>query len=286
MQPLNPTPTATSQAQVAAKASLPGKQVLMVTAEDWDLSFLSLLESLDKASENSRNAPASGSASVANREDKLALAGYNAPEFIHNKRLKEPSDSSAGAVAAPTADDATVSSDTPPLSLTTEDLNPLDEKLLRWLLNPSGEALGQVPPPVQMMLQQVVSSVADSAEEGAQAARLARLAFSEKFSATLKEAYRTGQPIRVDLDGRSAVVLRLHRGKVSAEFVGGSAAQYSLQSQLDELKQRLSAKNLPVGDLTQREQSSRQPSQQNNSQSSSELPEEEKTTSTSAYSSL
>ncbi len=81
-----------------------------------------------------------------------------------------------------------------------------------------------------------------------------KLGSSEDLSALLEKSYKSGRPLRVELDGRSSVVLKFQGGKVSAEFLTQDPAMAMyLKQYMDELRQRLSEKDLPVAQLTYRD---------------------------------
>lgn len=82
---------------------------------------------------------------------------------------------------------------------------------------------------------------------------------SPKLSELIEKGFKTGRPIRVELDATSALVLKIRNGQVSAEFVSADrAAAFAVQQQLDELRNRMTARNLPVGTLEYKYQNSRQ----------------------------
>jgi hypothetical protein len=73
---------------------------------------------------------------------------------------------------------------------------------------------------------------------------------SPKLAELIEKGYRTGQPIRVELDPTSSVVLKIRNGQVSAEFVSNDqAAALAMQHELDNLRNRMISRNLPVGAL-------------------------------------
>jgi hypothetical protein len=76
---------------------------------------------------------------------------------------------------------------------------------------------------------------------------------SNKLAELIEQGYKTGRPIRVELDKDSAVVLKIRDGQVSAEFVSADkGAALALQQELDDLRNKLAQKNLPVGTLASR----------------------------------
>ncbi len=76
---------------------------------------------------------------------------------------------------------------------------------------------------------------------------------SEKLAKLIEKGYKTGKPIRVDLDDKSSIVLKIKNGRVSAEFMSTdrTIALYMRQG-LEELRSRLESKNLPVDTLEYR----------------------------------
>jgi hypothetical protein len=72
---------------------------------------------------------------------------------------------------------------------------------------------------------------------------------SSKLSEMIEKGYRSGRPIRVELDPNSAVVIKIRNGQVSAQFVSTDKSALSMQHGLDDLRNRMLARNLPVGQL-------------------------------------
>lgn len=80
---------------------------------------------------------------------------------------------------------------------------------------------------------------------------------SRKLAELIQKGYRTGRPFRVELDQHSSVVMKIQDGKVSADFISSDrAAAFFIKQELDELRARMAAKNLPVGDLNYRDEDS------------------------------
>ena len=85
---------------------------------------------------------------------------------------------------------------------------------------------------------------------------------SPKLQELIEKGYRTGQPVRVELDKASAVVLKFRNGQVSAEFMStDKQVAMQMKHELDDLRHRMSLRNLPVGTLEYREQPRQQQSQ-------------------------
>jgi hypothetical protein len=76
---------------------------------------------------------------------------------------------------------------------------------------------------------------------------------SDGLADMIKHGYKTGQPIRLELDGNSALVLKIRNGQVSAEFVAADqGAALAMQNELNDLRQKMAARNLPVGSIESR----------------------------------
>jgi flagellar hook-length control protein FliK len=91
---------------------------------------------------------------------------------------------------------------------------------------------------------------------------------SPKLAELIEKGYRTGRPIRVELDANSSVVLKIRNGQVSAEFVSNNqAAAFAMQHELDDLRNRMAARNLPVGLLEYKYRDPQQSGQNPNRQS-------------------
>ncbi len=91
---------------------------------------------------------------------------------------------------------------------------------------------------------------------------------SPKLSELIEKGFKTGRPIRVELDNNSAVVLRIREGRVSAEFVSSDKGlAMAMQQDLNDFRNKMAMKNLPIGTLEskfqqqtpQGQQDSRQP---------------------------
>lgn len=79
---------------------------------------------------------------------------------------------------------------------------------------------------------------------------------SAKLAKLIEDGHKTGRAFRVEVDENSSVVLKIRNGKVSADFISNDrAAAFFIKQELDELKQRLQAKSLPVEHLGYRESS-------------------------------
>lgn len=78
---------------------------------------------------------------------------------------------------------------------------------------------------------------------------------SQKLADLVKSGYKTGRPFRVEMDENSSVIMKIKNGKVSAEFISTDrAAALFIKQELDELRQRMATKNLPIDLISYREQ--------------------------------
>lgn len=94
---------------------------------------------------------------------------------------------------------------------------------------------------------------------------------SPSLAELIEKGYKTGRPVRVEVDNRSAVVLRIRDGQVSAEFVSSDRGMaLAMQQGLDDLHRRMSEKNLPVGTLDAKYQDPRQQREQHEEQDDTE----------------
>lgn len=85
---------------------------------------------------------------------------------------------------------------------------------------------------------------------------------SPKLAELIEKGYKSGRPIRVELDTNSAVVLKFREGRVSAEFLSNDKGMVLyMQQELDDLRHRMAARNLPVGTLEYRHSDPRQQQQ-------------------------
>ena len=66
------------------------------------------------------------------------------------------------------------------------------------------------------------------------------MTLSPRMAELIEQGYRTGHPVRVDLDEHSSVVLKIRDGRVSAEFVAlDKGAALVMQQELDRLRNRM-----------------------------------------------
>lgn len=87
---------------------------------------------------------------------------------------------------------------------------------------------------------------------------------SQKLADLVKAGYKSGRPFRVEMDENSSVILKIRNGKVSAEFISTDrAAALYIKQELDELRQRMATKNLPIDLLSYKEQKEQREQQRN-----------------------
>ncbi|MGE0199351.1 MAG: hypothetical protein AB7P76_00130 [Candidatus Melainabacteria bacterium] len=92
---------------------------------------------------------------------------------------------------------------------------------------------------------------------------------SDNMTRLIEKGYKTGQAIRIDMDKDSSLILRIVNGQVSASFVSADrAGAFYIKQQLDDLRQRMIARNLPVGTLEYQDQSPEQDGHPRRQQSS------------------
>jgi hypothetical protein len=145
-----------------------------------------------------------------------------------------------GALAIDGSDAKTVKKD---LEQMMGDMTPEDVAYLKTI-NPNGLPIA---PPVP--LNQLIP-VDDEGKP-----QFDKIPASKGLSEILEKAYKTGRPIRVELDNGGSIILKIKAGKVSAEFIATDQANaLYLKQQLAELKQRMESKNLPVGQLDARKE--------------------------------
>lgn len=210
--------------------------------DNLDLSFLDLLTSLS---------PNPG-------VDTQAAVSTEKPE----ESEKKPETTGEGATQANTADSATNNvyqlpvsdrtatdresdaaySDVADRTLKASDLSATDLNYLKQVVIPNLPILtGNVP----------FQSVFPTEPDGTASYR--GFDVSPSLSELIEHGYKTGRPIRVEMDEKSAIVLKIRDGRVSAEFVSAEqGAVLALQQELNELRGRLAARNLPVGTLESR----------------------------------
>lgn len=210
------------------------------TLDELDMSFLELLGSITgSVKKNATEA-------LAEKTEQTAK-----PEAAKNTEA----DSSSKVARLPAAKNATsadgeafhtrVDRD---MTLTQDDLSLLDIQYLKQEVIPGLPILmGSVP----------FNAVFPQGEDGE--IHYKGFDLSPKLTELIEKGYKTGRPIRVELDPNSALVLKIRNGQVSAEFVSNDkAAVFVMQQELDDLRNRMAARNLPVGTLEYKYQDSRQ----------------------------
>lgn len=143
-----------------------------------------------------------------------------------------------------------------PLPLTTE-----DKAWLEALKNQPNATL-TVPNPLLQPIQHFWAlednrtGGSNSSEGFASSGLKYAYALSEKLQAQLAEGYKSGKPVRITVDDTLAIVFKIKGKQVSAEFLSANGADATamglLAAQLEQLKQTLLQKQLPVGQLSMR----------------------------------
>lgn len=204
---------------------------LDITLEDLDLSFLDLLTSVatdDKA--RSADGLENTNAKVAKSKEKEVSSAKETEKAPRLSLVEKASESKE-------SDDKTqVEKD---MILFKEQLTDIDRQYMKQVVIPGLPILmGTVP----------FQSVFPPAEDG----QISYKGFdvSPKLAELIEKGYKTGRPIRVELDANSAVVLKIRNGQVSADFVSADkGATLMMQQELNDLRNRMASRNLPVGTL-------------------------------------
>lgn len=206
---------------------------LDITLEDLDLSFLDLLTSV--ASDASANPLEKG----AREKSALDKAKTNEKSAVPAEKALPRLSLVGKASEAEETDELNAQQVDRDMMLLKDELSDIDRQYLKQAVIPGLPILmGTVP----------FQSVFPSSPEG----EISYKGFevSPKLAELIEKGYKTGRPIRVELDTHSALVLKIRNGQVSAEFVSADkAAAFVMQQELDDLRNRLAARNLPVGTL-------------------------------------
>ncbi len=219
--------------------------------DELDMSFLELLDSINTKADAGNKGPVAGvDPDAALKSDKAVV-----PESKNVVRLpvpEKPVSSASDEGDFHTSVDAD-------MVLKPDDLTLLDIQYLKQEVIPALPILvGQVP----------FNTVFPTGGDG----EISYKGFdvSPKLSELIEKGFKTGRPIRVELDATSALVLKIRNGQVSAEFVSADrAAAFAVQQQLDELRNRMTARNLPVGTLEYKYQNPRQHQKQSDEENPS-----------------
>ena len=223
------------------------------TLDDIDLSFMDLLNSI--VSESVVNALTEPTKT--GEEEKLKEKAKIQPEA--SKATTSGKLTLVGKVSATQEDkDESLDSVDHDMMLLKDALTPVDMQYMKQVVIPGLPILmGTVP----------TNSVFPTGEDGEVSYR--GFEISPKLSELIEKGYRTGRPIRVELDQNSSVVLKIKNGQVSAQFVSSDKnASLVLQQGLDELRNRMLARNLPVGQLEYQYKNPNQQQQKDQSEDS------------------
>lgn len=213
------------------------------TMDDLDLSFMDLLSNI--VADSIVNPPEKPAVEKTPEKEKAASSNTSKPTKDANKLTL------VGHVSASHATDSSDSVDHD-LIMLKDALTPTDLQYMKQAVIPGLPILmGSVP----------VNSIFPTDGDGEISYR--GFDVSTELAELIEKGYRTGSPIRVELDTDSAVVLKIRNGQVSAQFVSNDKnAGAAMQQSLDDLRNRMLARNLPVGQLEYQYRDSRQPKQQ------------------------
>ncbi len=202
---------------------------------DLDLSFLDLLSATAAAEGADTQATANQALNEKNKNDPTNKT-HTSSEVSTRPRLTVVGGKTA--VASSPQEDlaAQVEKD---MALLQSDLTELDTQYLKQIVIPGLPiAMGSVP----------FNSVFPTSESGQISYR--GFEVSPKLAELIEKGYKTGRPIRVELDPHSAVVIKIRNGQVSAQFLStDKTLAMVMQQDLDDLRNRMIQKNLPVGTL-------------------------------------
>ncbi|MDH4378959.1 MAG: hypothetical protein QE263_03520 [Vampirovibrionales bacterium] len=143
-------------------------------------------------------------------------------------------------------------------------IKPDDERFLEWMLETAsaqaapanGMAVGWQPLLAQLPLQW-----GQPTDDGSGGASSVASTMGDSVQAWLKGDAMRGKTLRVSLAGQADLILKIHAGKVQAQFVGYDAGMMGvLQQTSRDLQEHLASKQLPVDSITWRDES--RPSQQ------------------------
>ena len=149
-----------------------------------------------------------------------------------------------------------------------------DERFLEWMLE---TASAQAVPTNGLMvgwqplLAQLPLQWGQPSEDGSGGASSIASTLGDSVTAWLKGDAMRGKTLRVSLAGQADLILKIHAGKVQAQFVGYEAGMMGvLQQTSRDLQEHLASKQLPVDSITWRDESRGQHGQQPEQQAKSE----------------
>lgn len=151
-----------------------------------------------------------------------------------------------------------------------------DERFFEWMLEAASVQTtlnGTMPNGVlgwQPLLAQLPLQWGQPSDDGGGGASSIASTLGDSVTAWLKGDAMRGKTLRVSLAGQADLILKIHAGKVQAQFVGYEAGMMPLLQQTSrDLQQHLASKQLPVEAITWRDES-RQPHQGHQSEQSSQ----------------
>lgn len=205
--------------------------------DDIDLSFLELLNTLPGAPAQAKTA--AGPERKETDEPRESETKSESPRIKGHLRLVENQEPPPAAEPADEAQDA--------IEMLRSELTDIDVQYLKQVVIPGLPILmGSVP----------FNSIFPAGEAGGISYK--GFDISPKLQELIEQGYKTGRPVRVELDKATAVVLKIRDGRVSAEFMSSdkTMALY-MKQELDDLRHRMAMRNLPVGTLEYRDHDSR-----------------------------
>jgi len=160
--------------------------------------------------------------------------------------------------AEPTESSKATSNTKPPVADSVKEATLPNTDAAAWLAAMHNRPLHQAEALPGFSLQQALSSNALALAEGVGggSSLAGQKLLSAQLERWLNSSLNTGAPIRIHVDKTMSLVLRLKQGQVHADFLqqqgeaNAAAKLGQLQTQLDELKQRLANQRLPVGQST------------------------------------
>ncbi|HEY9687190.1 MAG TPA: hypothetical protein V6C52_09465 [Coleofasciculaceae cyanobacterium] len=213
--------------------------------DDLDLSFLDLLTAVASESNTERKEAVEREREELQKAEKPPAGNSEATGKPKLTLVTKPN------APAPAEDIRTeVAED---MQLLNNELSPLDIQYMKQTVIPALPILmGSVP----------IESVFPTEPDGSISYRGHEI--SPSLAELIEKGYKSGRPIRVELDPKSAVVLKIRNGQVSAEFVSTDKTMHLvMQQELDDLRHRMTLKNLPVGTLDAKYRDPEQSRQQN-----------------------
>lgn len=232
--------TLQAHVQQSQKAAMEGQAQGVNAFDDLNderLTFIDWLTEVEPAYNTAVNVPIAEPVSV------KEMSAPKLDETSSHKKMKD-----AEALSASTAEDDDDTVDPKNLVHLLQDaLTPSDVLYLKqWMIPNLPIMVGQVP----------IQQLFPTSESGEISYR--GFEVSDNLKQLIEKGIKSGSPIRVELDENASVVLKFRNGRVSAEFLSNDKmGAWMVKQQLETLKQQLLSKQLPVDDVTYRQQQKR-----------------------------